>query len=102
VDAMVSGSELALGLAEELQALEPCGMGNPQVRLLVPGARFQDARPMGDGRHARFSVSSAGSRARAVSFGCDGIRPSRRAYIVDTTLGVWSSKDNSRSSKTIP
>ncbi|HEX3832307.1 MAG TPA: single-stranded-DNA-specific exonuclease RecJ [Solirubrobacteraceae bacterium] len=73
VDAVVSGSELGLGLAEELEALEPCGMGNPAPRLLVPGARFGDVRPMGEeGRHARFTVSSGGARARAVAFGCDG------------------------------
>jgi single-stranded-DNA-specific exonuclease len=61
-----------LGLADELERLEPCGMGNPSPRLLVPGARFDDVRPMGEGRHARFSVSSGGVRARAVAFGCDG------------------------------
>jgi single-stranded-DNA-specific exonuclease len=72
VDAVVSGSELGLELAEELEALEPCGMGNPGPRLLVPGARFTDVRPMGDGRHARFTVTSGGARARAVAFGCDG------------------------------
>ncbi|MGI8413355.1 MAG: single-stranded-DNA-specific exonuclease RecJ [Solirubrobacteraceae bacterium] len=72
VDAIVSGSELGLSLAEELALLEPCGMGNPAARLLVPGARLHDVRPMGDGRHARFSVSSGGARARAVAFGCDG------------------------------
>jgi single-stranded-DNA-specific exonuclease len=72
VDAVVSGAELGLGLAEELQALEPCGMGNPAPRLLVAGGRFIDVRPMGEGRHARFSVSSGGVRARAVAFGCDG------------------------------
>jgi single-stranded-DNA-specific exonuclease len=72
VDAIVSGAELGLGLAEELQLLEPCGLGNPHPRLLVPGARFEDPRPMGEGRHARFTVSSGGTRARAVSFGCDG------------------------------
>ena len=72
VDAVVSGAELGLELAEELLRLEPCGMGNPAPRLLVPGARFHDLRSMGEGRHARFSVSSGGSRAQAVSFGCDG------------------------------
>jgi single-stranded-DNA-specific exonuclease len=72
IDAIVSGAELGLGLAEELEALEPCGMGNPGPRLLVRGVRFTDVRPMGEGRHARFSVSTGGVRARAVAFGCDG------------------------------
>ena len=72
VDAIVSGTELGLDLAEELRRLEPCGMGNPAPRLLVPGARFEDVRTMGEGRHARFTVRSGGVRAGAVSFGCGG------------------------------
>jgi single-stranded-DNA-specific exonuclease len=72
VDAVVSGADLSLALAEELLALEPCGMGNPAVRLLVAGARFEDVRPMGDGKHARFTVVAGGVRANAVAFGCDG------------------------------
>jgi single-stranded-DNA-specific exonuclease len=86
VDAVVSGHELGLGLAEELEALEPCGMGNPSPRLLVPGARFHDARPMGEGRHARFSVISGGVRARAVAFGCDGKVPDDPAQPLDATF----------------
>ncbi|HET9102197.1 MAG TPA: single-stranded-DNA-specific exonuclease RecJ [Solirubrobacteraceae bacterium] len=72
VDAIASGADLGLALVEELAQLEPCGMGNPAPRLLVPGARFADVRPMGEGRHARFAVCSGGTRARAVAFGCDG------------------------------
>ncbi len=75
VDAIVSGGELGLALADELRLLEPCGMGNPAPRLLVPGARFTGARAMGEGRHARFSVVSGGTRAQAVAFGCDGRVP---------------------------
>jgi single-stranded-DNA-specific exonuclease len=72
VDAVVSGHELGLELAEELARLEPCGITNPAPRLLVAGARFDDVRTMGEGRHARFTVLSGGIRARAVAFGCDG------------------------------
>ncbi len=70
VDAVVSGGDLSLALADELSALEPCGMGNPAPRLLVAGARFQDVRPLSEGRHARFNVSAGGVRASAVAFGC--------------------------------
>jgi single-stranded-DNA-specific exonuclease len=72
IDAIASGCELGLDLAEELEKLEPCGIGNPRARLLVPGARLRDLRPMGDGRHLRFSVGSGGISARAVAFGCGG------------------------------
>jgi single-stranded-DNA-specific exonuclease len=93
VDAIVSGAELGLDLADELAALEPCGMGNARSRLLVPGARFEDIRPMGEGRHARFTVRSAGARARAVSFGCDG-RPGPVDEPLDCTFrlerNVWN------------
>ncbi len=75
IDAVVSGSELGLALAEELERLEPTGIGNPRPRLLVPAGRFGEVRPMGEGRHARFVVSAGGARTPAVSFGCDGRLP---------------------------
>jgi single-stranded-DNA-specific exonuclease len=94
VDAIASGAELGLGLAEELARLEPCGMGNPGCRLLVPGARFADPRPMGEGRHARFSVVSGGARARAVAFGCDGDPGGNDGEPLDATFrlerNVWN------------
>jgi single-stranded-DNA-specific exonuclease len=71
VDAVASGAELGLALAEELATLEPCGLGNPAPQLLVPGARLEDMRSMGEGRHASFSVISGGCRARGVAFGCE-------------------------------
>jgi single-stranded-DNA-specific exonuclease len=86
VDAVVSGGELALPLAEELAKLEPCGVGNPRPRLLITGARFEDMRAMGDGRHARFSVSSGGTRARAVAFGCEGRLAPISGQPVDATF----------------
>ena len=93
VDAIVSGSELGLPLAEELELLEPCGTGNPRGRLYVPGARFGDIATMGEGRHARFSVTSGGTRARAVAFGCEGRLPARAGEPVDATFrlerNVW-------------
>jgi single-stranded-DNA-specific exonuclease len=75
VDAVASGAELTLDLAEELTQLEPCGIGNPAATLLVPGARFSDLRTMSEGKHARFTVTSGGARAAAVSFGCEGKLP---------------------------
>jgi single-stranded-DNA-specific exonuclease len=69
VDAVVSGPELGMPLAEELQSLAPHGRGNPAVALMVPDAVFADIRGMGEGRHARFTVRSGGAAARAVAFG---------------------------------
>ena len=94
VDAIASGADLGLPLAEELARLEPCGIGNPHVRLLVPGARFGETRSMGDGRHARFSVLSAGVRASAVAFGCGGKVEAEPGEPCDATFrlqrNVWN------------
>ena len=60
------------------QRLAPFGKGNPPVRLIVPGARVRDVRPMGEGeRHARFSLEGASARARGVAFGVNGIARDR-------------------------
>ena len=75
VDAVVGGDELGMTLAEELQRLAPFGRGNPGVSLLVADARFRDGKPMGDGKHVRFTVESRGVRARAVAFGTGGRLP---------------------------
>ena len=64
-----------MALAEELQTLAPFGRGNPAVSLLVADATFADARPMGEGKHVRFTVESGGARARAVAFGNGGRLP---------------------------
>lgn len=69
IDAMVGGAGLGLDLAEELGRLAPFGMGNPEVRLLVPSARVRDVRAMGEGKHARFSLHSGAHRALGVVFG---------------------------------
>src|SRR5207248_4547749 len=75
VDAIVQGPELGMELAEELQALAPFGLGNPGVSLMVADATFTDVRPVGEGRHVRFTVESHGARARAVAFGSGGSLP---------------------------
>lgn len=74
VDAIVAGDELGMALAEDLERLEPLGIGNPVVRLLLPGARLADARPLGDGgKHTRCTVVSGGHRASAVGFGMPSV-----------------------------
>jgi single-stranded-DNA-specific exonuclease len=75
VDAVVGGDELGMSLAEELQTLAPFGRGNPGVSLLIADATFRDGRPMGEGKHVRFTVESRGARSRAVAFGTGGRLP---------------------------
>ncbi|MGN6166917.1 MAG: single-stranded-DNA-specific exonuclease RecJ [Solirubrobacteraceae bacterium] len=88
VDAIVSAADLGLGLAEELERLAPYGIGNPRPCLLVPGARFEDARSIGEGRHALFTTVSGGARAKAVSFGCGGRLPCRAGEPVDAAFAL--------------
>ena len=89
VDAVTSGEQLGLALAEELRSLAPFGAGNPPVSLLLAAATFGD--PVGFGgerrdQHARFTVSSGGGRARAVHFGGGPRPPVEPGVPVDATF----------------
>ncbi len=75
VDAVVGCDQLGMELAEELLSLAPFGRGNPGVSLLVADAVFSDLRPMGEGKHVRFTVESGGARSRGVAFGTGGRLP---------------------------
>jgi single-stranded-DNA-specific exonuclease len=88
VDAVVSGTELGMGLAEELQSLAPFGRGNPGVSLLMTDATFTDARPMGEGKHVRFSVESGGVRAGGVAFGTGGRLPVEEGEPAEATFAL--------------
>jgi single-stranded-DNA-specific exonuclease len=88
VDAIVSAAQLGLGLAEELERLAPYGIGNPRPCLLVPGARFENERSIGEGRHALFTTVSGGARAKAVSFGCGGRLPCRPGEPLDAVFAL--------------
>jgi single-stranded-DNA-specific exonuclease len=87
VDAVVAGDELGSALAEELGSLAPFGMGNPRPSLLVPAARLTDPRPMGEGKHVRFTVQAGGTRAGAVAFGMPSL-PEGAQDGVDATFGL--------------
>lgn len=88
VDAVLGAGELSMELAEELRMLAPFGRGNPAVCLMVAEASLHDPRPMGEGRHLRFTVASRGARARAVSFGQGGRLPVEEGTPVDATFSL--------------
>jgi single-stranded-DNA-specific exonuclease len=70
VDAVVSGRELTLGLAQELERLAPFGLGNPDVTLLVPACQAVSPATVGEGKHLRFRVRQHGQDAgSAIAFG---------------------------------
>jgi single-stranded-DNA-specific exonuclease len=87
MDAVVAGGELGTDLAEDLERLAPFGQGNPEPVLLVPAARLIDPRPMGEGKHVRFTVESGGVRARAVAFGMPRL-PEGCEDGLDATFGL--------------
>ncbi len=73
IDAFVGAESLDLDVAEQLATLAPFGQGNPGIKLLVPGARVGDVRPMGEeGKHARFNLSTGTLSARGVAFNSNG------------------------------
>ena len=86
VDAVVPGDVLGLGLAEELERIEPCGAGNPGATLLVRAATFSDPVGMGEDKHVRFSVTAGGARSRAVAFGNGARLPVPAGVPVDATF----------------
>ena len=90
IDAVVGADELGMKVAGELARLGPFGKGNPPVRLVVPGVRIRDVRPMGEGEHhARFSLEGAGARARGVAFGVNGSLTSMaQAESLDVSVGL--------------
>lgn len=88
IDAVVSGDEVGLALAEELGRLAPFGAGNPSVSLLVPAATLEEPRAMGDGRHLRFTVRAGGVRARAVAFGVGSRLPVDCGAPADATFAL--------------
>jgi single-stranded-DNA-specific exonuclease len=71
VDAVLPrGAKLTLELCEELRALAPFGLANPDVTLLAPGCELGDLATVGDGKHLRFRVHRDGRDAGgAIAFG---------------------------------
>jgi single-stranded-DNA-specific exonuclease len=71
VDAVLPrGAKLTLELCEELRALAPFGLANPDVTLLAPGCELGELATVGDGKHLRFRVHRDGRDAGgAIAFG---------------------------------
>jgi single-stranded-DNA-specific exonuclease len=88
VDAVLDGTVLGLELAEELGSLAPFGRENPPVCLMLAQARLLDPRPMGEGRHLRFTVDCGGVRARGVSFGQGSRLPVGEGEAVRATFAL--------------
>ena len=69
VDAVVGVRDLTLPNAEALEALQPFGTGNPDVRLVVPGCIVEAASTMGEGgRHLQLRLRAGAAHARALGW----------------------------------
>ncbi len=79
IDAVLAPAETSLELADELERLEPFGLGNPGVVLLAPAAGLRDVQRIGEGRHLRMAVELGGYRCGAVWFGRGGAAAELRA-----------------------
>ncbi|CAI6082467.1 single-stranded-DNA-specific exonuclease RecJ [Cohnella sp. JJ-181] len=72
-DLVCRASELTLEAAEQLRALEPCGIGNPSPRFVLREAEVLDAKAMGkESRHLRVVLGQGGRKLEAVCFGRGG------------------------------
>ena len=61
---------LTMACIESLDALEPCGNGNPKPLLCITGARLVNAVPIGGGRHLRLHFAKGGYNYAGIFFSC--------------------------------
>lgn len=67
IDAEVAPRELTWALHDQLQALEPCGMGNPLPLFIARQLRVFDYRQVGN-NHLRLLVGRGSTRLTAIVF----------------------------------
>ena len=87
VDAVLSPDELTVSAVEALDALEPCGAGNPRPQFLLRGVQVQSAAQVGHGRHLKLRLESRGTALDAIWFSVGEVPeagPGRRVDVVFT------------------
>ncbi len=72
IDAAVLPQELTVEAVEALDALEPCGAGNPRPVLVLTGAHMISAAQVGRGRHLKLRLEGRGVPLDAIFFSVDG------------------------------
>ena len=72
IDAAVLPQELTVEAVEALDALEPCGAGNPRPVLALTGAHVISAAQVGRGRHLKLRLEARGVPLDAIFFSVDG------------------------------
>ncbi len=85
LDFELSPSEISLSQAEELELIEPCGVGNPLPSFYCPSLTVLEVTSMGQGRHTKYLLDGNGKRVSAVMFGSSpeelGFSPSDKVDI---------------------
>ena len=67
-DCVISFSDINLSLAEELQKLEPYGVGNPTPAFILKGAYISEMTPVSESKHTRFVLTDGRSTLSAMFF----------------------------------
>ncbi len=69
IDAVAALTDVTLETAQDLARLEPVGMGNPAVTVLIPAAELDEVRRIGsEGRHLDMRVRTAAGSCRCVAW----------------------------------
>ncbi len=67
-DCKIAFSDISLSFAEELQILEPYGVGNPTPTFVLNNVYVSEITPVSDGKHTRFVFSDGNSYISAMYF----------------------------------
>ena len=77
-------SELTMKQAEELERLEPFGVGNPAPALILKDAVIHRIVPLGGGRHTKLMLYKDGQMLQAIRFGTSPLKlPAVEGDMVD-------------------
>jgi len=67
-DCEIAFSDISMGLAEELQRLEPFGVGNPVPLFIMRNVNVMELSGVSDSKHTRLVLSDGSSTASAMFF----------------------------------
>jgi single-stranded-DNA-specific exonuclease len=94
VDGELSLREVNWTLAQDLQSLEPCGMGNPPALFLTHGVEVREARPLSNGGlSVRLAAGGLPLRGYLRGVPADALRVGSR---IDVVYGVERREWNGR------
>lgn len=74
VDCEVKAEELTMALAQEIEGMEPFGVGNPTPIFQLCDATVQRIIPLGGGKHTKLMLYADGHMLQAVWFGMPAIQ----------------------------